>query len=56
MGTYTKHNGIQLDTAEMPLRYIENALSKAEEEKDDDNINALTKELSLRENNDGTII
>ena len=48
MGTYIKHNGNMIDTADMPKAYLEHALNKAEAENNQNNIQVLTDELSLR--------
>lgn len=48
MATYTKSNGLQIDTAEMPQPYLERAYAKAQEEGNEDNIKALEEEMQAR--------
>lgn len=48
MPTYTSSNGTEKDTSQMALSYIYNALNKAQQNQDQDNIDALTAELEAR--------
>lgn len=45
---YTSSNGTQKETSEMALSYIYNALNKAQQNQDQDNIEALQAELQAR--------
>ncbi len=56
MGQYTSSKGIVWDTVDMPQKYLENALNKAEENLDQDVVDILQAEITLRENNNGTMI
>lgn len=48
MPTYTKSNGQQINTEDMPEVYLDRALNKAIENGDQDNIDALQQEKDNR--------
>ena len=53
MPTYTSSKGIQKDTSDMPIEYIERALSVAKKENNQNNIDALEYEINLRQGKNG---
>lgn len=48
MPIYTSSKGEQKETADMPYSYLQNALKKATEEGNQDNIDALNEEIMSR--------
>lgn len=50
MGIYTSSNGDQKETADMPYPYLQNALRKAQDSGDVDNVTVLEAEINLRDN------
>lgn len=49
MPTYTSSKGEAKDTATMAYSYLQNALKKAQEEGNQENISALEEEIAIRD-------
>ena len=50
MPLYTKSSGEQIETTDMPYKYLLNAFNKATENGDEENIKVLQDEINIRDN------